>query len=204
MDDAGVVGEGGGQRDLVHHLDRAPQGEAVARPGAGLGRAGDEPADQRTERLAPGLAHREEQPAVGQPAQLVDGDDVRVLQAGGQPRLAQELLDLERHRGERGLEDLEQDGALEDAVVDAADLPHAALGEQAAIVEAIGGDGGDGARGVGAEEDGRDGGGAHLPEHSRARRGCGRRRANRLQRADGTAHPPRHRCVPRRHPGDPR
>ena len=83
----------------------------------------------RPEIAALDQAHVEEQPAVDL-AEVVDGDDVRLVQAGRQARLAPEA-GLERLvAGEVVGQHLQRDLALTDGVVGAVDLAHAAAADQ--------------------------------------------------------------------------
>jgi hypothetical protein len=74
-------------------------------------------------------AHVEEQPAVDL-AEAVDGHDVRLVQPGGQVRLAAEALAVARVGGEVLGEDLERDHAVVLGVERAIDLAHAAATQQ--------------------------------------------------------------------------
>ena len=61
-------------------------------------------------------------------ARVEPGEDVRVLEPGGEPNLGEEPLGAERP-SELGVQDLEGDGAVVAEVVRAADCRHAAAAE---------------------------------------------------------------------------
>ncbi len=86
---------------------------------------GDEPCEVR----AFHVAHREEEHSFGL-ARLEDRDDVRVVERGGDPRLAQEALPEALVVRELGRENLERNGAAEVDVPGAIDGTHAAAAEQ--------------------------------------------------------------------------
>jgi hypothetical protein len=67
-------------------------------------------------------------------ADVEDGDDVRVVQLGRDPRLAQEALGGDRVGGERGREYLERDFAPERLLLRQVHGRHAAMAEQAKTV----------------------------------------------------------------------
>ncbi len=75
------------------------------------------------------VAHGDVQLA-GDLAGVVDGDDVRVVDRGGQPRLAQEPLAEALVLGELGGEDLQRDQPLEREIVGAVDDSHPAAADQ--------------------------------------------------------------------------
>ena len=88
------------------------------------------------EGLALHVRHGIPQPAGGL-ARVVHGEDVRMLQAGGDPDLLEESLRSERG-GELGAQDLERDGAIVPEVVREVDHGHAAAAELALDAVAVG------------------------------------------------------------------
>ncbi len=86
-------------------------------PHRALGVQGAELLDQLAEVLAFDQLHRVPQQAVAL-VNVVDADDVGVLEARGQPRLAVEPLDHLRVARERGVEDLERDFPFQPEVAD--------------------------------------------------------------------------------------
>ena len=83
------------------------------------------------------VAHGEEEHAVLL-ARLVDGDDVRVVERGGDPRLAQEALAEALVLGELGRDHLERDLAPETLLLGAVDRAHAAAADERLDVVARG------------------------------------------------------------------
>ncbi len=75
------------------------------------------------------VAHREEEQAV-LVSRLVDRDDVRVVERGGDPRLAQEALAEALVLGELGGDDLERDLAAEALLLGAVDRTHPATADE--------------------------------------------------------------------------
>ncbi len=73
--------------------------------------------------------HRDVEPA-GDLAGVVDRDDRRVVERGGEARLAQEALAEAHVPGELGREELERDGAVEREVARAIDDAHSTAAEQ--------------------------------------------------------------------------
>ena len=82
------------------------------------------PPQERLEIRAVDIPHRDEEAAVGL-AGLVDRDDVRVVEARREPRLAQQSLAEALVVGERFREELERDRPLEPNVARAVDVAHA-------------------------------------------------------------------------------
>ena len=65
-------------------------------------------------------------PSSGRRAEVVDGEDVRVLEPGHEARLAEEALREGRVGGDRVVDDLDGDGAVESLVLGPPDLRHSA------------------------------------------------------------------------------
>ena len=93
-------------------------------------------AEPVAEALALDEGHGEPEPASGL-ARIVDGQDVGMLQPGGEADLALEPVGAERG-GELGEEDLERDGAVVAEVVRQVDDGHAAAAELALDGVAVG------------------------------------------------------------------
>ena len=116
MDEPARVGGVQGGCDLRGDRDRLLLGQRPLR-------------EQLFELGAVDEAHRDVQLA-GDLAGVVDGDDVRVVDRGGQPRLAQEALAEALVLGELGGEDLQRHRPLECEVVGAVDDAHPAAADQ--------------------------------------------------------------------------
>jgi hypothetical protein len=122
VDDAGVVGGGEASAGLDEHGDDlAPGAFFMAQPAA-QGAALDQ-------------LHGDEDLAL-KLADLVDGDDVGVREAGERLRLAQQAAAARRALSELGAEDLEGDLAVELFVPRGEDQPHASFIEVAKHGEA--------------------------------------------------------------------
>ena len=94
-------------------------------------------ADQRAHVAAADVPHRDEQHAA-RLAGLEDRDDVRVIDRGGGPRLADESLPERVVGGQRRRQDLQRDRPVEPLVVRAEHHGHAALADL--LLEQIAGD----------------------------------------------------------------
>ena len=118
-----VVRVGDGLRDArerVHEAAERPAPLGLAEA-VGPGRRVDLD-DDLAEGPAADLLHREPEAAVPELAPVVDGDDARVLEAGGDLRLDEEPRP---HLGRRGIleaQDLHREGPVEDAIAHAPDL----------------------------------------------------------------------------------
>ncbi len=123
VDDAVLVGEGEAAADLDDQLDALARVERSAPP------------DQLGQRLARDVLHGDERLAVVL-ADVVDGDDVRVLQPRRQPRLALEAL---ADVGVVDAQHLDRDEAIDGRVEGQEQRAHAALAE--ALADAIAIDG---------------------------------------------------------------
>ena len=93
---------------------------------------------QRLQVGAVDVPHRDEEASVGL-ARLVHGDDVRVVEARREPRLAQQPLAEAGVVGEPLQEDLQRDAPPEPLVAREVDLPHAAAADQ--LLDEVLGDG---------------------------------------------------------------
>jgi hypothetical protein len=120
----------------VARLDVAVDEPGAVRRVEGGGRLGDDArgaarfertvlADEGTQVRAGDVAHRDEGDAVLL-ARVVDGDDVGVVERGGDLRLAEEALAGGGVLDELGADDLQRDGALQQQVRRAIDDAHAA------------------------------------------------------------------------------
>ena len=116
--DAAPVRVGERPRHLAQDARRLGRREGTAR------------ANPLAQRLALDVAHDEEDEAAGL-ADAMDGDDVRVREAGRHAGLADEPLARRRGTGEVGREDLDGDVAIELHVAREVDDPHAATAELA-------------------------------------------------------------------------
>ena len=125
---------------------------------------------QLREGLAPDQLHREERPAVGEGAQLVDRHDARVLELAADLRLLDEAADHLGAAAEVVAEDLDGDVAAEVGVAALEHLAHAAAGDLA----------------VDAVADRRVGGGpVGRPDDGRLGTGVGVAQQDARHRADG-------------------
>ena len=97
---------------------------ASARPARAARRSGGAPRGRPLDE-----AHRDEQPVVDLP-RLVDGNDVRVVEGRGDPRLAEEPLAKDLVLGIPLGEQLQRDAALEPRIAGAVDLAHAAAPDE--------------------------------------------------------------------------
>ncbi len=127
VDDPAAVRVRDGLADARERVDEAAEGPARSRlveARAGGGRV--HLLDRLAERAASDLAHGEPEAAVVEPAPVVDSDDARVREAGGELHLGLEASQAARPRGDVGVEDLHRDRAIERGVEDAPDLTEAA------------------------------------------------------------------------------
>ena len=139
----------------VHHAAAVGEGHGLADAGEGVEEAAERPPGGRLhEAVGPGrlvhlfddgaqgaaahLLHGEPEAGVGQHAVIVDGDDARVLELGGDPGLGEEAGAEVLGVDERGAEHLHRQGAVEDPVADAPHLAEAAGGDAAEVLVAVG------------------------------------------------------------------
>ncbi len=122
VEDAASVRVGDRAADVGQDLEEAEKRELGPVPGIGAGRV-----QHLGQRAAPDELHREEEPALGREADLVDGDDPGVLKLGGRLRLLDEALgDLARRAAPAAAQDLHGHVAPEVAVERPVDHPHPA------------------------------------------------------------------------------
>ena len=91
MDHAAIVGVGDRLRDAREGVDEAAERPASLGLAEAVGpRRGVDRVDDLAQGPAADLLHREPEAAIVELSLIVDGDDARVLEAGGDPRLGEE------------------------------------------------------------------------------------------------------------------
>ena len=117
VDDARIVRDRQTVGDLAGDLDHARGLQPL-------------PLDRAVERLPGDELHDDERPAV-QVADVVDGDDVRVVEQGRQPRLARQALGRDAVRRQLVGDELDGDEPAQARIARLIDLSHAAGSEGA-------------------------------------------------------------------------
>ena len=112
VDDARIVRDGQAVGDLAGDLDHARGLQPL-------------PLDRAVERLTGDELHDDERPAV-QLADVVDGDDIRVVEQGRQPGLTREALGRDVVRRQLVRHELDRDEPAQPRIARLVDLSHAA------------------------------------------------------------------------------